>query len=173
MIRLTTGHREAAESIVLDDLLPLCLRTKDEWPDRNMRRRYDEVLRGWLDTFSGADRAELRDAVLATVRRALDGPRLAPACGTILTLAYRTKELVDALDAITSAHDGNDGDLALRTRVQLGVTDADRAGIVAELHRRATSRWNYSLVAALEELADRDSLEVIFSHGLRRNRVTS
>src|SRR4051812_1475502 len=149
MLRLTTDRPEQARTILLEDLLPLCLRPTEEWPGRSMRWRYDEILRSWLDAFPGSTRERLRTEVLTGVVEAMGGPRLKPACATAWAIAYRSGELVDALRTIVSSRDDEIGDLALKTRVHLGVPASEREAILAELHRRAGRRWNHSLVASL------------------------
>ncbi|CAN5708997.1 hypothetical protein BH23PLA1_BH23PLA1_27790 [soil metagenome] len=162
--RLTIDRPGVARAVLLDDLLPLCLRPLEEWPGRSMRWRYDEILREWLDAFPGSTRLSLRGAVLGVVVEAMAGPRWKAACATAGAIAYRTEELVEALGTIVSSRDNEDGDFALRSRVHLGVPVDDRVAILAELHRRAGLRWNHSLVASLRELADPGSLDIIFQH---------
>jgi hypothetical protein len=162
LLRLAKDLPEEASAILLDDLLPLCLRRKEDWPGMSMRGRYDEMLRKWIDEFPGPVRDTLRAAVTSVVADAMKGPRVEPACATIWALGHRTAEIVATLEAIANAHDDEIGDLALRTRVHLGVPDTDRAEVLTELHRKAERRWNHSLVAAFQELADRDSLDVVF-----------
>jgi hypothetical protein len=164
LMRLSIDRPEVAHSIIQDDLVPLCLRAKDDWPGMSMRGRYDELLRKWLDEFPGSARESLRAAAIAVIAEAMKGPQVSPACATIWALGHRTADLVDSLESIGSAHDDEIGDLALRTRVHLGVPEEDRAKILSDLHDRAQRRWNHSLVAALQELADRGSLDVVFGH---------
>ncbi len=128
-----------------------------------MRWRYDEILRQWIDALPDPARDTLRAAVLSIVVEAIKGPRTKPACATVWALAHRTVAVTEALVAVASAHDDEIGDLALRTRVHLGVPEDDRPGILAELHRRAERRWNHSLVASFEELPDRSSLDLVVS----------
>jgi len=163
MLRLARDQPDEARSILVDDLLPLCLRSKDEWPRLSMRGRYDEMLRTWLDAFPGSIRGSLRAVVLSKILEALKGQPVKPVLATLYALGQRTPEVVDALAGIASTHDDETGDLALRTRIHLGVPGAERGPIVADVHRRAEKRWNHSLVACLRELADRGSLDFVFA----------
>ena len=162
LLRLTRDRPDEARSVLLDDILPLCLRSKDERPRLSMRWRYDEILRTWLDAFAGSTRADLRAVVLSKILEALQGQRVKSACATLYALGHRTPEVVDALAGIASTHDDETGDLAVRTRIHLGVAETERGPIVAEVHRRAARRWNHSLVACLRELADHGSLDIVF-----------
>ncbi len=163
LLRLTRDRPDEARSVLVDDLLPLCLRSKDEWPRLSMRGRYDEMLRTWLDAFPGSTRDNLRAVVLSKILEALQGQRVKSACATLYALGHRTREVVNALAGIASAHDDETGDLAVRTRIHLGVPGTERGPIVADVHRRAQKRWNHSLVACLRELADHGSLDIVFA----------
>lgn len=162
LLRLVRDQPDQARDILLGDLLPLCLRAKEERPGDGDRGRYGEILRRWIDEFPGSVRAKLLNAVFPVVVQAMKDHRVRPACATVWALCHRTDDVVEALAEIASARDDEIGDLALSVRVHLGVPRTDREGLLTDLHRRAERRWNHSLVSSLTELADRASIDLVF-----------
>src|ERR1019366_6453026 len=50
LAKLTENSPSEAGPIIIQRLLPLCLRHKDEWGVPHPVRRYDEALSAWLDS---------------------------------------------------------------------------------------------------------------------------
>src|SRR5262245_47948224 len=74
LTRFTKQDPKAARDALLNDLLPLCLRTTDQWRSRGIARRYDEILKDWLARFPAPTSFLTREALLTRVVAALDGP---------------------------------------------------------------------------------------------------
>src|SRR5262245_60968854 len=51
LMGFTEQHSEVARDALLNDLLPLCLRTKDQWRSRGVAHRYDDIFEDWLRQF--------------------------------------------------------------------------------------------------------------------------
>ena len=162
--KLTVETPEAAESIILDHLLPQCLVTH---PDASAElRQHRECLADWLNQYPEAVRHDLRDKVLDRLYPYLQSSEPVVACWLVSRIGYRTDEAVDALWNIVRQDDDEIGDTAIHTLTSLGVPLVQREPILSQLHRRAASRYNHSLVSALAQLADPSSIKVIFAHWL-------
>jgi hypothetical protein len=173
LLEFSRDNLDEARHIILTELLPLCLR--EDWPRHWQGWRYNEILRNWLWQLPAADRASLREPILAAcMADLLSGRRARRAAALATTLGYRSGPLVDALADLVAKHDDEFGDLALQARIELGVTEEDRPQLLTELNRRiATGRWNDSLVGAALKLASPESLDFVFDFWLTRPNLVS
>jgi hypothetical protein len=161
---LTAETPDVAEVLILEYLLPQCLVTH---PDASIElHQHRECLADWLNQYPETVRHDLRDKVLDRLYQHLQSSEPVVACWLVSRIGYRTDEVVDALWNIVRQDDDEIGDTAIHTLTSLGVPLVQREPILSELHRRAASRYNHSLVSALAQLADPSSIRVVFNHWL-------
>jgi len=156
-------HVETVDDIVLDDLLPLCMRggEKADSPAARAARQYRQVLVDWLAALPAQDRYRLRDRVLDEIRPQLASTEAAGACWTIANIGFRRSDITSRLWNIVESNDGLLGDVAIACLASLGVPSSDKTALVTALLPRANSRRNVPLLSALREVAAPETLEVV------------
>jgi len=170
---LTKGEVDKAEPLILEYLLPYCLqRGEDAAPEaRAAISRCRTTLAEWIHQYTEVEYTAMRDQALDRLHSSLGDPEPRGTCWTIAAIGFRRSDIVDALWELSEQHDDDVGDTALSTLVSLGVTPSHRRRTLSALHKRATSRCNIALLAALRQLADPESLSVVKKHWLEDNAV--
>jgi hypothetical protein len=160
LLRFSSDSPNNQWQIVQQEVLPLCLRST--WPAHLSGWTYNEVLRGWLEGLESDTRADYRDRVILTTIAALKNDSARAACDTVAALGYRNKDTTSALDQLIANSDDETGDVALGTRLALGVPSDELVRLEGELCRRiASGRWSQSLVGAAHALATPSLLQVL------------
>jgi HEAT repeat protein len=174
LMGFTEQEREAARDALLNDLLPLCLRTKDEWKGRGVARRYDEILKDWLARFPASASFVTREALLTRLVAALDGRTAEKACRLIGMLGYRDERAFGHL--LDLAHTGADSipDVALHVLTVLGVPPSRHTEVVRLwLERAGAVPWNHDLIGAAKQLASGEILGFVFDRWLTPGNLSA
>ena len=130
LTRFTDQDLEVARDALLNDLLPLCLRTKDQWRSRGLARRYDEILKDWLRRFPASSSFLAREALLTKLIGALDGPTSERASRLIGMLGYRDERASSRLLDLARAGADTVRNVALHVLTALGVPPPRHAALV-------------------------------------------
>jgi hypothetical protein len=162
--QLTTDDPSKAEILILDRLLPYTLVADPEAGVALYQLR--GCLVDWMEQYPGPVHHDLRDKVLERIYPHLRSSDPVAACWLVSRIGYRTDEAAEALQEIIARNDDDLGDTALDTLIRLGVPHNQRESILSQLHERAASRYNHSLVSALAQLADPASLRVVYEQWL-------
>jgi hypothetical protein len=171
--RLTAGSPRQAESLIIERLLPLCFRPREEGSNGKKPNPFPWILRSWLDELPEKDSFAIRRQVLSIVRDELELLSIREACVLIDVIAYRERFIVRALRGLLRTHNDEMGDLVLATLVKLGVPPRHREKLIAELLRRIKVRWKDPLSATAKGLPDVRVLETICKHWLNPERLKS
>src|ERR1019366_4329621 len=156
-----------AEPIMIQRLLPLCLRARGEWGVPHPVRRYDEALSAWLDSFSTTQRFALRAAVLHALVESLTGPTPAKACRLIGMLSYRDDRAFTRLLNLAQVGDNAIRRISLGTLVTLGVPPSNRDSLVRFwLELASADPWDFDLLGAAKLLASPEILDFILDRWL-------
>jgi hypothetical protein len=167
LTRFTDQDSEAARDALLNDLLPLCLRTKDQWRSHEISHRYDEVLKDWLHRFPSPAGFLAREALLTRLVNALDGSTAERACRLIGMIGYRDERASDRLLDLARGSQDAVRDVALNVLTALGVPPSWHAELVRLwLERADTTTWNYDLIRAAKQLASPEILSPLFDRWL-------
>jgi hypothetical protein len=167
LAQFTDLDEEAARSALLSDLLPLCLRPREQWRNREAARRHDELLKDWLGRFPAPTRFFTRDIVLARLVAALDGPAAERASRLIGSLGYRDGRAAVRLLHIARAGADSIRDGALHILCSLGVPRSLQPVLVHVWSERvAETPWNHDLIGAAMQLASKEILGPVFDHWL-------
>jgi len=158
---LTLDDSAAAERILIDRLLPLCLHTTSDPDVQYEVSTCRDRLSSWIEQYPDLQRQALLQLVLDWLRPVLESDVIETACYTIATIGFRRDDIVAALKGIVARHEGDRGDVALTTLIGLGVPDAERGDALGELHRRAADHQTDRLLSALWTLADPASLPTL------------
>ena len=161
---LTVDEPYIAEPILLERVMPLCLKENPEHSISLLRVR--ERLANWINQYPESPRFELRNRVLDKLLPALTGPTPKAACWTLSHLGYRTSKIIEALWQIIDCDDNEIGDEALRTLSWLGYSSKEQPSFVEEVNRRARTRFSSSLVWAMARLASPESINLIYDSWL-------
>ena len=174
LTRFTEQDQEAARDALLNDLLPLCLRSRDQWKSRGVGRRYDEILKDWLAQFPASAVFVTRAALLTRLVAALDGPTAERACRLIGMLGYRDEGAFGRL--LDLARTGADSirDVALHVLTVLGLPPSQHAAVEwLWLERARAVPWNYDLIGAAKQLASGEILGLVFDHWLTPKNLSA
>jgi len=169
---LTSEDVEAAQEAIRRYLLPLCLRTTAEWPN-NIGWRYSELLSKWLNRFPITKRFGLRYTLLTSLIEFLSGPRSERACRLIGMIGYRSELLAKRLTTIMGSHDGELGDVALRSLTCLGIPENRKEAYLQNWISRAKKRWSHDLISVAGALQMPECVGLVFDQWLTAGNLAS
>jgi hypothetical protein len=150
-----------ARAIILESLLPLCLRTRSIIPMPERRNRYPKILSGWLDDLPPTERSAIRQDVIRATLPAFHTDEVRAASYLISEIGFRDPMLLDGLRRVIAAHDDETGDIVLAWRSGLGFTSGERDELASELVRRMRARWTSSLILAARDIPDRRVIDAV------------
>jgi hypothetical protein len=135
---LTTDDPMTAQTVILELLLPHCLRdaTHEDGEAFLARSRFREILRDWIEELAALTGPGIRDNAIRQLSEALKSEDPAPACWTIAVLGYRNREAVDLIWDVVETRDDEAGDGALSVLTLLGPTAAERGKILHAIRAR-------------------------------------
>jgi hypothetical protein len=169
----TDQEKEVAQDSLFNDLLPLCLRTRDEWKNPGAARQYDEILKFWLTRFPTSASFITRHALLARLIAALDGPTAERACRLIGMIGYRDEMAFGRLCDLARAGANAIPDVALHVLSVLGVPPSWHTEVVQLwLERAAAVPWSHDLIGAAKQLAAKEILDFVFARWLTRDNLS-
>jgi len=161
---ITAYKLEYTQPIILNELLPLCLR---DTPSLSVQYgAFRKVLSEWIGQHPQPDSNELRNAVIDTVIPLIGGENHNPACLVLSTIGYSRPDIVKTLLDFASNTDNEAGDIAISTLTWIGLSMAERKAVLSELHRRAEKHYNHHLVWSVARLSDPSSFPVMLAHWL-------
>lgn len=167
LAQLSADNTNLAQEAIVQELLPLCLRTKSEWGERTSAHRYSKLLAEWLNSFPIATRFALRNVVLAALIENLAGPRSERVCRLIGMIGYRGDQEANSLFEIVRSSTDEAADVAMRSLAELGVQGESRSVLLQKWHYRVASVvWNHDLIGTAQTLADVDCLDTVFEYWL-------
>jgi hypothetical protein len=161
---LTDGNSDQALEVMLEFLLPLCLRRTPVSAQGGgyHTHLYRQRLRTWLDRFQESDQAFVRDGVMCELLTRLKSSRPEEACWTITEIGFRRRSIVAGLWRVVRAYDDECGDAALSALASLGVPNHARKRLRDELHRRVEGgRFSLPLAGAAKAIADPKTIDVV------------
>ena len=123
---LTAGDPDVASTVLMQDLLPRCLKS-DQGGDQQKSPRYDTVFGDWLNGLPEQIRRQVRQAAIPAALAALGGDGVRNALRLISSVGYWEDQLLARLDEIIEAHDDEIGDHALSVRVGLAPMPPERS----------------------------------------------
>lgn len=161
---LTTENPAEAEELILEQLLPECLKRDAEAGYELVQHR--ECLEAWLNQYAESDRSKIRDRVLEQLYPRLRTLERLPATWLISRIGYRTDQAVVGLWEVIESNGGQTGNTAIAALASLGPGPSEREKILRELHRRAAKGYQQALARAMINLADPSSVEVVYESWL-------
>jgi hypothetical protein len=172
LTRFTEQDHDAARDALLNDLLPLCLRTEDQWRSSRLAHRYDEILKDWLGRFPAPASFLTRGAVLARLVAELDGSAAERASRLIGMLGYRDERASGRLRDLARAGAETVRDVALHALTTMGVPPSHNAALVRLwLERAGATPWNHDLIGAARQLASPEILDPVFDRWLTTDNL--
>lgn len=167
---LTVGDDKKATTVMIEDLLPRCLRPVTE-VDSQKLPRYDIVLGEWLASLSEERRHEIRKVALPRALNSLDGQTVQNALRLIGSIDYWDQELLNRLDDLIEIREDDVGDQALSVRVWLCPAEQRAPWLLSQLHARiarGVSRYRVFAASgvATNGLAMFETAELIWLHWL-------
>ncbi len=169
--RLTKDSPGKAALLILEHLLPICIQKKSDKTIWSNSTRAQELLVEWINQPPFTYSNELRDQVMEPILEALDAPDPTEAIRTLAAIGFRNTRIVKKLWKFVETRDDEIGDLALTTRVFLGVWGDEKEKCLKEVHRRTALRYNHSLLNAIRGLAAARSIEPVFSNWLLSEKL--
>jgi hypothetical protein len=165
--RMSEEHPSLAQPIILEHLLPLCLRQPEEWRNEMVGWRCDDLLSDWLGALPTVVRYTIREPVLRTLAAHLEGPRAERALRLIGMIGYREESIAARLQSIAEQRSEDIGNVALRALAALGLPPTTRTSILrCWLERTSRATWTQDLIGVAETLADHAVLHRIFDDWL-------
>lgn len=160
--KLTSDNLAQAEDIILNQLLPICLRDSEAL--RTPLGHLRDCLEEWLYQYSeiNAFRDRIVDVVVAQLTST--NSNILAACWTASHIGYRREDLVQQLWEIVNSNNSVIGDSALHTLIGLGAGLYERDRLLEELHNRAKNRFGTILAFSLGKLGSPSSLAVILEN---------
>ncbi|MEM7118066.1 MAG: HEAT repeat domain-containing protein [Chloroflexota bacterium] len=165
---LTLDNPDAAESIILNKLLPACV--KDAQEASYWLHLHRKCLEEWLEQYSETLRVPLRAKVLDTLHQHLTLSASQPICWTLSQVGFRSPEIATALWIVIRTNNQRLGDAALATLSYLGVPYNEQSQALLELHKRVSNRFNRSLVSSLIQLEEPKSLEIVYENWVKSDK---
>jgi len=164
---LTARDPEEAERLIVEELLPFCLREQPGLDNTHTRMiRYRELLEAWVDQYRGESHSTIRDHVLVRLRSLLPSPDAESTCWIIASIGFRQEGIAEDLWRIVDTHDNPVGDAALHAIAALGLSRNDRPRVLEAAHQRMAARFTVALWNIIMDLADPASISVISDHWL-------
>lgn len=153
---LTLCNEDAARELILDYLLPDCLKPSGDRPaeERATGSRYRECLADWLSQLPEPKRQGVRRRVLRRVRLRLQARDPRPACWLLARIGYRDGRVASGLWYLVEREQGALGSVALMTLASLGIQTDQLPRFEEEFARKAEHHYHRALASAARLAAE-------------------